>query len=201
MMKANKSRLRVLISIFILITFAGCSRPSDIGTISDPSNTKTNDNLANLNTNSSGPPGESNLARLDRFVGSWGGYAARSTVVSGKAGIDSRWMNVNAKRVTPDAVGLEGDVWQTKASLKYDKSTEKYFLSIEAEDFPRVAELPMTFSETEGFSGETTFKYKGKEYKAKATIKDNKGASEWHASVTQGKDLWNLTIRLGKEQQ
>jgi hypothetical protein len=53
----------------------------------------------------------------------------------------------------------------------------------------------MTFSETEGFAGETTFKNGGKEGKATATIKDDKGVSESQMKLAQGKDYWSYHIR------
>ena len=200
MIEPTKSSLRVfVISILAVIAFVSCGGPRDTSTKGGPSNTNPNDKSANLSTNSSGP-GDSNLARLDRFVGTWGGYAGRSTAVSGQVGIDSRWMKVTVKQVTRGTVGLEGDVWEAKATLKYDPASGNYLLSFGAEGFPQVTDLPLTFSEADGFSGATTFKNNGKEFKAKATIKDDKGESEWRLGVTQGKDMWNLTIRLGKEQ-
>jgi hypothetical protein len=200
MIELTKSSLRAfIIGIFTVIAFVSCGGPRDTSTKGGPSNTNPNDNPANLSTNSSGQ-GDGNLARLDRFVGTWGGYAARSTSVSGQVGIDSRWMKVIVKQATPGTVGLEGDVWEAKATLKYDTSSGKYLLSSQAEGFPQVAALPLTFSEADGFVGATTFTNNGKEFKAKATIKDDKGESEWHLVVTQGKDMWSLTIRLGKGQ-
>jgi hypothetical protein len=200
MIEPTKSSLRAfVICIFTVIAFVSCGGPSNTSTKGGPSNTNPNDKPANLSTNSSGQ-GDANLARLDRFVGTWGGYAGRSTSVSGEVGIDSRWMKVTVKQVTPGTVGLEGDVWEAKATLKYDPTSGRYLLSFGAEGFPPVADLPVTFSEADGFSGATTFTNNGKEFKAKATIKDDKGESEWRLGVTRGKDMWNLTIRLGKEQ-
>jgi hypothetical protein len=199
MIEPTKSSLRAFVSICTMIAFASCGRLSGTRTESGSSNTNLNDSSANLSTNSP-RQGDGNLAKLDRFVGTWGGYASRSTSVSGQVGIDSRWMKVTVKQVTPGTVGLEGDVWEAKATLKYDAPSARYLLSFGAEGFPQVADLLLTFSETDGFSGATTFTNNGKEFKAKAAIKDDKGESEWHLGVTQGKDMWNLTIRLGKEQ-
>ena len=190
---------------FVISTFAVMALVSCGGGLSDtkpkggPSNTNPNDNPANLSTNSSGQ-GAGSLGRLDRFVGTWGGYASKSTSVSGEVGLESRWMKVTVKQVTPDTVGLDGDVWGAKATLKYDTSSGRYLLSFGAEGFPQVADLPLSFSEAEGFSGATTFTNNGKEFKATATIKEDKGGSDWRLSVTQRKDMWNLTIHLGKEQ-
>jgi hypothetical protein len=200
MIEPTKASLRIFVSICTVIAFVSCGGLSGTRTKGGPANTNLNNTSANLSTNSP-TQGDANLVRLDRFVGTWGGYAGKSTSISGQVGIDSRWMKVTVKRVTPGTVGLEGDVWDAKASLKYDATAARYLLSFGAEGFPQVADLPLTFSETEGFSGATTFTNNGKEFKAKATIKDDdKGESEWHLGVTQGKDMWNLTIRLGKEQ-
>lgn len=120
--------------------------------------------------------------------------------MSGKVGIDSRFMNVVVKQSSPGAVALEGDVWQAKALLRYDAGGDRYLLNLEAEDFPKVAELPMKFSDSDGFAGETTITHKGKEAKATATIKDDdKGQSQWNVKVNQGKDMWSVTIRLGRD--
>ena len=191
----TKSRLRIFASLIIVGALASCGAPSDKKTEGNGANANANQNAANVPAKSSGP-----AARLDRFVGSWGGYAGRTTAVSGKVGLDSRFMKSVVKQAGPDTVALEGDIWQAKATLKYDTNSQKYLLSLTAEDFPQISDLPMSFSDSDGFSGDTTFTNKGKEFKAKATIKDDKGASEWHLNVTQGKDMWGLTIRLGKEQ-
>jgi len=195
MIELSKVRLGALIGIFVAIAFASCNRQPDTGTKVPPSNANTNDTRISPSTNSSGPG-----ARLDRFVGSWGGYAGKTTAVSGQVGLDSRWMKVTVKQVSPGSIALDGDIWQAKATLKYDATSDKYLLTFAAEDFPQVTEMPMTFSEADGFSGTSMFTNKGKEFKAKATIKDDKGESEWKMNVTQAKDMWNMTIRLGKAQ-
>lgn len=199
MIEPTKLSLRFLIGIFAVLALVSCGRPSATGTKDSPSNLNPKDNPANLSANSSGQ-GADSLARLDRFVGTWGGYSSKSTSISGEIGLESRWLKVIVKQVAPGTVGLEGDIWGAKATLKNDTSSGSYLLSFEAEDFPQVADLPLTFSEAEGFTGAKTFTNNGKEFKAKATIKDDKGGSEWGLGVTQGKDKWNLTMRLGKEQ-
>jgi hypothetical protein len=200
MTEPTTSGLRTLISILALLALVSCGRPSDTGTKGSPSNTNPKDNPANLSTNSSGQ-GADTPGKLDRFVGTWGGYSSKSTSISGEVGLESRFMKVIVKQVAPGTVGLEGDVWGARATLKNDTSSGSYLLSFEAENFPQVAELPLTFSEADGFIGARTFTNNGKEFKAKAAIKnDDKGGSEWGLRVTQGKDKWNLTMRLGKEQ-
>ena len=175
--------------VLAAIVLTGCA-----GRSGPAAQANTNASQATTTAKSSGPG-----ARLDRFVGSWGGYAGRSSAVSGQVGIDSRFMNIVVKQSSPGAVALEGDVWQAKGGLRYDAGSDKYLLSFEAEDFPKVSDLPMKFSEADGFSGETTLTHKGKEAKATATIKDDKGQSQWGVKVNQGKDLWSVTIRLGKD--
>src|SRR5204863_7171452 len=123
-------------------------------------------------------------ARLDRFVGECGSYCSRASAVSGQVGIDSRFMKTKVKKTSADAVSIEGDVWKAKCILRYDSSSQKYLLSFSAEDFPGITDVPMTFSETEGFAGEATFKNGGKEAKATATIKDDKGVAELHMTLT-----------------
>jgi|SRR5688572_30047343 len=194
LMKLTRSSLKALICIFAVMALLSCGPASDTGTKGSASNTNPKDNP-------SAGQGAGSLGRLDRFVGTWGGYSSKSTSISGEVGLESRWVKVVVKQVSPGTVGLEGDVWGAKATLKNDQGSEKYLLSFEAEGFPQVAELPLSFSDADGFFGDTTFTNKGKEFKAKATIKsDDKGGSEWGLGLTQGKDKWNLTMRLGKEQ-
>lgn len=109
-------------------------------------------------------------------------------------------MKTTGKKTSADSVLIESDIWMAKGILRYDNSSQKYLLSFTAEDFPGFTELPMSFSESDGLSGETTFKNAGKEYKVTATIKDDKGASDWQMKMTQGKDFWSLHTRLGKDQ-
>jgi len=172
--------------IAIVVAGSGCKKNQSgpANTASQPGNTTT----------SSGPG-----AKLDRFVGDWGSYGSRTSSVSGKIGLDSKFVKTTVKKTSGDAVMLEGDSWLAKGALRYDPATQKYLLSLTAEDFPGVNNLPLTFSDSEGFAGETTFKNGDKEYKATATIKDDKGSSLWEIKVTQGKDFWSLRLRLGKE--
>ena len=174
------------ISIAVMAPSFGCKK-----TQSGPANSTSQPNT----TTSSGPG-----AKLDRFVGEWGAYSSRSSSVSGKVGLDSKFVKTTVKKTSGDAVMLEADSWLAKGALRYDSASQKYLLSLTAEDFPGLNNLPMTFSDSDGFSGETTFKNGDKEYKATATIKDDKGASQWEAKVTQGKDFWSLRLRLGKDQ-
>ena len=141
------------------------------------------------------------LARLDRYVGSWGGYSGRTTSISGSIDITSAWMKVGVRKTTPDAIELEGNLWGAKAVLKYNKTSAKYLLSWSADNFPPVVDLPVQFSEPAGFVGAATFACKGKECEAKATIKEGKdGGSEWELIVTQGRDKWHLSLGMGKGQ-
>jgi len=141
------------------------------------------------------------LARLDRYVGSWGGYSGRSTSISGAVDLTSAWVKVVARKTTPGAIELEGNLWGAKAALKYDKTSARYLLSWSADGFPPVVELPVQFSKPAGFAGAATFTCNGKECEAKAAIKEEKdGGSEWTLVVTQGKDNWRLRLSLGKGQ-
>src|SRR5581483_8509416 len=101
------------------------------------------------------------------------------------------------KKIFAGAVLLEGDYLSAKSNLRFGNDTQKYLLNFTAENFPGVTNIPLSFSDSEGFSGESIFKNAGKEYKATATIKDDKGVSNWQIKVTQGKDFWSLTVRLG----
>ena len=190
MSNLNPTRLGSLASVLIVIAVA-----INCGKKTEGSQPNTNANSETAASKSSGP-----AARLDRFVGDWGGYGGRTSAVSGKVGLDSRFIKTNVKRTSGDSLTLIGEKWEIKATLKYDNDSQKYLLSLAAEDFPGVTNVPMTFSETDGFSGETTFKNGSKEFKGTATIKDDKGAAEWQVKLTQGKDFWNLHIRLGKDQ-
>jgi hypothetical protein len=172
-----------------LLVMIGCARPSGTQSVN------TNGSPAAQNQPSSGPG-----ARVDRFVGSWGGYSGRSSGVSGQVSMDSRFMNIVVKQTAPGAVSVEGDIWQAKGGLRYDSGSDKYLLSFEAEDFPKLTDVPLKFSDTEGYSGESTISHKGKDATTTVSIKDDdKGRSQWSLRVNQGKDMWSLRFTLGKE--
>ena len=141
------------------------------------------------------------LARLDHYVGSWGGYSGRTTSISGSIDITSAWVKVGVKKTTSDAIELEGSLWGAKAALRFDNTSAKYLLSWSVDGFPPVVDLAVQFAEPAGFVGAATFTCKGKECEAKATIKEGKdGGSEWELVVTQGKNKWRLSLGLGKGQ-
>lgn len=181
----TRVQLAILTGSLLAICFPGCTKKSV---------DSTNHEAAPGNATAHSVP----ATRLDAFVGQWGGHAGRSSAVSGKIGLDSRFMKTTVKKISAEAILLEGDIWSAKGTLRFDNDTQKYLLSFTAEDFPGVTNIPLSFSDSDGFSGESTFKNAGKEYKATATIKDDKGVSDWQIKVTQGKDFWSLTVRLGK---
>src|SRR3989442_14932298 len=78
------------------------------------------------------------LARLDHYVGSWGGYSGRTTRISGAIEITSAWAKVGVKKTISDAIELEGNLWEAKAILKYDKASARYLLGWSADGFPPV---------------------------------------------------------------
>ncbi len=137
-------------------------------------------------------------AKLDRYVGSWGGYAGRGITLSPDITADSAWMNVVVKKTAPDTIALQGSIWGAKATLRYDKSSSKYLLGWEADQFPPVADLPLQFSEQDGFSGSMTISYKGNPAEVKATIKNKGEESDWGIEITQGRNRWSMSLTLGK---
>ena len=146
----------------------------------------------------SGAAQDANLARLDRYVGSWGGYSSKTTSISGLVNLTSAWVDLVAKKAAPNAIELQGKPWDVKAALRFDKASGKYLLGWSAEGFPPVADLPVQFSEG-GFTGIATLTCNGKECQAEATIKETDGGgSEWTLVVNQSKDRWSLRLRLGK---
>jgi hypothetical protein len=183
------TRISFSLLFFLTLTLLiACARP-----------TATQTANANANQAASTQPSSGPGARVDKFVGSWGGYSGRSSAVSGQVSLDSRFMNTVVKQTGPGAVIFEGDIWQAKGSLRYDAAADKYLLSFEAEDFPKLTDVPLKFSGAEGYAGEATLSQKGKEAKATVTIKDEQGTSHWSMRVNQGKDMWSFRIALGKE--
>ncbi len=142
--------------------------------------------------------GVDEMTRINHYVGNWGGYASKSSSISGSVDITSAWVDIVAKKTTSGAIELVGNPWGVKAALKYDKTSARYLLNWSVDGFPPVKELPVQFSEPAGFAGTVKLMVNGKEAEAKATIEEEKdGGSKWTLDITQGKDKWGLRLSLG----
>lgn len=147
-------------------------------------------------------------AKLESFIGKWGGYTGSRSTISGSVDIQSRYMHVavtksklGALDLTGTVVGMtraEPDTTVLKATLRFDKKAGKYLLSYTAKG-PSVTDLPLTYTEAEGFSGTMSFTREGKEFTATATIKDKKGVPEWELGCSQGRDSWSFRFGLAKD--
>lgn len=136
------------------------------------------------------------VARLDRFVGTWKGFAAKSS----PGDISAQAMGVDVKQPSRGTLALTAG-WGVDATLVYDAKSGKYLLSVKSDIMPDFKDLPLNFSESEGFSGESAWTADGKEYTAKATIKEKEGKSEWSVTIHQKNEKfgWVLDLGFGKE--
>ena len=92
-------------------------------------------------------------------------------------------------------------LWGVGATLKYDAKTGKHLLSVKSKFMPDFKDLPLNYSDSDGFSGETAFSADGKEYKATATIQEKEGESKWLITVKQNNEKlgWSFSLGFGKK--
>ncbi len=140
---------------------------------------------------------------LNRYVGKWDGFAVKSTAsdVSGSGNIESRRMQIVVTQPSPGIVELRGNIWDVTATLAQEtRGTGKYSLSYKADYLPQVTAMPLSYSGTDGWSGTVTFTKDGKQFEAKASIKEMNGESKWTLEVKQATTGWGLIMSFGKAQ-
>lgn len=150
------------------------------------------------NSSAPGAPGASTtspeVSRLERFKGEW----STSSMVRESPNVTMQFGNTTITQPTPNAVTFKcslptsmsqfgpGPSEDYEVTLRYDAGQKTYLLDAKLGSGSSIKDLPMTYSETDGYAGKGKATGSKGEMAAEATIKNDKEKAEGH--------IWSITL-------